>query len=236
MNADPKSTAAREAFETFLQLGAHGRDWAAWSKLFTDDALYIEHCMGVFEGPAGIENYLRTSTEAVAGMTFSPEWHIVDGDKVAFWIWNHLPTPPGIDPAVTEYCFPNLTLLTHAGGQMWSCEEDFYEAAWTRVVFDWFKAGGSSALDPQPWLVPHQPSHPSPPEPAPERHLVAAAMAANAPEGSTLRYDVVEGSVGVGVFDTPERAYAVVVHVDQDGAVLLAQVVCNSDETTNKAL
>ena len=44
MNADPKSTAAREAFETFLQLGAHGRDWAAWSKLFTDDALYIEHC------------------------------------------------------------------------------------------------------------------------------------------------------------------------------------------------
>ncbi len=61
-------------------------------------------------------------------------------------------------------------------------------------------------------------------------------MAAHAPEGASLRYDVVEGSVGVGVFDTPERAYAVVVHVDAEGTVRLAQVVCNSDETTNKAL
>jgi hypothetical protein len=104
------------------------------------------------------------------------------------------------------------------------------------VVFDWFKVGGSSALEPQPWLVPHQPSHPAPPEPAPARDAVSAAMAANAPDGSVLRYDVVEGSVGVGVFDTPERAYAVVVHVDADGAVQLAQVVCNSDETSNKAL
>jgi hypothetical protein len=44
---------------------------------------------------------------------------------------------------------------------------------------------------------------------------------------------VIEGAVGVGVFDTDERAYAVIVHVDVAGSIVFSQVVANPDETTN---
>lgn len=219
-----------EAFETFLGRGARGRDWPAWAALFTDDAIYTEHCMGQFHGAAGIDTWIRSAMEPVACMTFSVEWAVVEGDFVAFWIWNHLPAPGGSD---TEFCFPNLSVLTHAGDGKWSAEEDFYEPAWTSCVIDWFVAGGSAAMTPNPLLVPRAASHPQPPAVGPERSIAAAALANLAPAGSSQRHEVITGAVAVGVFDTDERAYAVIAHVDETGAIVFTQTITNPTETTN---
>ena len=230
------TAATRDAFETFLDLGARGRDWPAWAALFTEDAVYTEHCLGQFHGSAAIETWIQSAMEPVACMTFSVEWCIIEADRVAFWIWNHLPAPDGRGDA--EYCFPNLTILTHTGGAMWSAEEDFYEPAWTACVIDWFRAGGSASLPADPTLLPMNKSHPLPSggsdvSAGPPRSAVSAALATLAPVGSTLRHDVVEGAAGVGVFDTDERSYAVIAHLDADGSVAFSQLIANPAETTN---
>ncbi len=225
------TAATREGFETFLDRGARGRDWPAWAALFTDDAVYTEHCLGQFHGSAAIETWILSAMEPVACMTFSVEWCIIESDRVAFWIWNHLPAPDG--RGETEYCFPNLTILSHAGVGMWSAEEDFYEPTWTACVIDWFRAGGSASMPADTTLLPLTKSHPTPPSTGPGRFAVAGALATLAPVGSTLRHDVVEGAVGIGVFDTNERSYAVIVHLDASGSVVFSEVVANPEETTN---
>lgn len=231
MSGPTSTTTTAVAFETFLDRGARGRDWPAWAALFAHDAVYTEHCMGQFHGAKGIQEWIVAAMEPVACMTFSVEWSIVEGDLVAFWIWNHLPA--AADGATAEFCFPNLSILTHAGNAMWSAEEDFYEPAWTACVTDWFVAGGTASTPPDPTLQPRTPSHPSPPTHGPDRAVVAEALKALSPPGSTLRHDVIDGPVGVGVFDTDERAYAVVAHVGATGSVVFSQVIANPTETTN---
>jgi hypothetical protein len=226
----PHAAETREAFEQFLDHGARGRDWPAWAGLFTDDAVYTEHCMGQFRGADSIAAWIRSAMEPVACMTFSVEWCVVEGDMLAFWIWNHLPAPAG---SGDEFCFPNLSVLTYAGDGLWSAEEDFYEPAWTACVIDWFEQGGASTMNPDLSLVPRTPSHPAAPREGAARSQVSAALRVAAPPESVLRHEVVESAVGVGVFDTPERAYAVVVHVDDAGTVVYSDVITNPTETTN---
>ncbi len=222
-----------EAFETFLDRGARGRDWPAWAALFTDDAIYTEHCMGRFHGSAGIDTWIRSAMEPVACMTFSVEWAVVEDDFVAFWIWNHLPAP---EKSTAEFCFPNLSILTRAGDAMWSAEEDFYEPAWTSCVIDWFVAGGNAAMAPDPSLLPRAASHPAAPAAQPTRDVASTTLATLTPAGSVLRHEVIEGSVAVGVFDTDERAYAVIAHIDATGSVTFTQTITNPTETTNPCI
>lgn len=231
MNTDDRSAATREAFETFLDRGARGRDWSAWSALFTDDAVYTEHCMGQFHGSAGVAEWIEAAMEPVACMTFSIEWAITEGDLMAFWIWNHLPTPPA--GTVDEYCFPNLSILSHAGNGQWAAQEDLYEPAWTACVVDWFRAGGSPTMAPDPTLRPIQPSYPPLPPDGPPRDVVSAALASLSPTSSPARLEVIEGGAGVAVFDAPERAYGVTCHVHTDGRIAFSDVVSNPGERAN---
>jgi hypothetical protein len=235
MNLDPVSNATRAAFEgEFLRWGAHGRNWPRWSQLFTDDAVYTEHVMGRFVGPAGIEAFLAEGMKPVAPMTFSLEWHTVEGNRLAFWIWNHLPAPEGSEG---EFCFPNMSIIEHDGNGKWTMEEDLYDPSWAGdAVMAWYTAGGSPAMSPDPSLRPRTPSHPKPPAVGPDRATVAQVLAQHAPEGTTLRLDVIDGAVGVGVFDSAERAYGVVVHVDFDGTVTFSAVFTNPAETINPCL
>ena len=239
MNVDPISNATRAAFEgEFLRRGARGRDWPAWSQLFTDEAVYTEHVMGQFTGPAGIAGFLAEAMQPVAPMTFSLEWHIIEGNRLSFWIWNHLPAPHGIpEGSRDEFCFPNLSFIEHDGAGMWTMEEDLYDPSWAGdTVMAWYTAGGSPRMDVNPALRPRTPSHPKAPPVGPAREVVADALRAHAPQGSVLRYDVVDGAVGSAVFDTAERAWAVIVHVDFDGTVTFSHVFTNPAETTNPCL
>ena len=110
------------AWEEFLRLGARGRDWPAWAALFTDDATYVEHCIGRFHGAAGVLAFILEAMKPVAPMTFSLDWAILQPPYVAFDIWNHLPDPGDGQ----RYSFSNLTLLEYAGNGRWKLEEDFY--------------------------------------------------------------------------------------------------------------
>ncbi len=142
-----------EAFEEFQRLGARGRDWPAWSALFTDDATYIEHCMGRFRGADGVKAFIVEAMKPVAPMTFSVDWAILQPPYVAFNIWNHMPDPNG---SGLRYSFSNLSLLIYAGHGKWSWEEDFYapnDSADT--VIEWYKAGGRPDMPADPKIV-HQ--------------------------------------------------------------------------------
>jgi hypothetical protein len=224
----PDRDAVAAAFAEFLRRGAHGRDWPAWSSLFTDDAVYTEHCLGQFHGAEGIRAWILAAMEPVACMTFSVEWSIIDGPYVAFWIWNHVPDPTG---GGRQYAFPNLSILTLADDGRWSAEEDLYDPAWSETaIIDWYRAGGTPQMDPDPSLVPHASSHPAPPTTAAERDVVARALAAATPPGAAARITVIDGSVGVAVCDTDERTVGVIVHVDGAGTTTFSDTVTNPRE------
>lgn len=153
------------AFAEFVRRGVGERDWPAWAALFSDDALYVEHNLGTFEGRPAIARWIDEAMAPFPAMTFTIDWHVIEGDRVAFYIWNHLPDPAGGD---TRYSFPNVSLIDYAGDGRWSREEDFYNPADAdRVVGDWFRAGGSRATPPDHSL-PAIPDHT--PEPHPEPH------------------------------------------------------------------
>ena len=133
-----------EAWEEFQRLGARGRDWAGWSALFTDDATYIEHCLGEFHGAAAIHEWILGAMEPVAPMTFSVDWAILQPPYLAFNIWNHMPDPAG---SGARYSFSNLTLLEYAGNGKWSWEEDFYAPDGAgKTVMAWYVAGGKPTM------------------------------------------------------------------------------------------
>ena len=48
-----------------------------------------------------------------------------------------------------------------------------------------------------------------------------------------MRHDIIGESIGVGVFDTNERAYAVIVHVDAAGTTVFSDIVTNPTEMAN---
>ncbi len=132
------------AFAEFQRLGAQNLDWPAWAALFTDDATYIEHCLGKFHGANAIRDWLVKQMEPVAPMTFSLDWQIVDPPYVAFNIWNHMPDPAGTG---TMYSFSNLSLMIYAGNGKWRWEEDFYSPANSAdTVMAWYGAGGRPTM------------------------------------------------------------------------------------------
>ncbi len=153
------TTAEMEAaWEEFQRLGARGRDWPAWAALFTDDALYIEHCIGRFHGAAGVLAFILDAMKPVAPMTFSVDWAIIEPPYLAFDIWNHM---PGLGDG-TRYSFSNLTLLEFAGGGKWKLEEDFYSPRDSgRTVMKWFTNGGTPDMAADPSIV-HESLAPSP--------------------------------------------------------------------------
>ncbi|CAB4862919.1 unannotated protein [freshwater metagenome] len=139
------------AWEQFQRLGARGRDWAGWSALFTDDATYIEHCLGRFHGAAGIHEWILGAMEPVAPMTFSVDWAILQPPYLAFNIWNHMPDPAG---GGARYSFSNLSLLIYAGNGKWSWEEDFYAPdSAGKTVMAWYVAGGKPTMAADPSIT-----------------------------------------------------------------------------------
>jgi predicted SnoaL-like aldol condensation-catalyzing enzyme len=128
------------AFLEFRRRGAVNHDWEAWASLFTDDATYIEHALGRFRGRQEILDWIVPTMAHFPSMSFWIDWWMIDGNRVFFYIWNHLPDPVGRG---AWYSFPNGSIIEYAGGGKWSYEEDFYNPADShRVVRQWIEAGG----------------------------------------------------------------------------------------------
>jgi hypothetical protein len=112
-----------DAFRHYFLTGPVHEDWAAWSKLFTEDAVYSDHFYGVFTGPAEIQRFLE-GTMSFAPYVYSPlVWYNIDGSQIVYKVLNRADSPvPGEEPID----FPSLQVIRYAGDGKWSSEDDWW--------------------------------------------------------------------------------------------------------------
>jgi SnoaL-like domain len=123
MNSNYSRAEVEEAFRHYFLTGPVGEDWVAWSRLFTDDAVYYDHFYGRFRGPAEIQKFLE-ATMGFAPQVYSPlDWYNLDGDRIVYKVWNRADNP---DPAGPPAQFPSLQIIQYAGDGKWSSEEDWW--------------------------------------------------------------------------------------------------------------
>lgn len=117
-------------------------DWAPFADLFTENAVYIEHLFGRFEGREAIRSWITKTMSRFPGsvMTgFPVEWYVIDEDRgwVVCQIWNEMPDPGDGN----RYRAYNLTVLKYAGDGLWSSEEDVYNpASFETMITEWTRA------------------------------------------------------------------------------------------------
>ena len=164
-----------EAWAEFQRRGVQTQDWAGWADLFTDDALYEEHNLGVFHGRDEIKSFIVDTMKDYPEMTLWIEWSVIDGNRIGFYIWNNLPDPTGTGQ---RFGFPNTTLLEYAGDGKFSFEGDYYNPVDAERVFrSWLEAGGKRTTPQDPSLRGIDNWNPEPPSPAHPRSEVDAEFA-----------------------------------------------------------
>ena len=130
-----------EAYQERGRLAGATGDWNAWADQFTDDAVYVEHHFGRFEGQAAIREWITTTMAEFPNnqfVLFPIEWAIFDEERgwIVCEIQNRL-SDPG-DGSVFQAA--NLTRLVYAGDGRWSYEEDAYNPqAMADVVEAWMR-------------------------------------------------------------------------------------------------
>jgi ketosteroid isomerase-like protein len=122
-----------QAFAAYRERAAEaGRtgDWATWADQFTEDAVYVEHHYGRFEGRAAIRDWIVGCMSEFPGSAmpeFPVGWYVIDEERgwVVCQVFNRM-VDPG-DGSIHE--MDNLTVLHYAGDGQWSYEEDVYNPA-----------------------------------------------------------------------------------------------------------
>ena len=109
--------------------GASG-DWSSWADQFTEDAHYVEHAYGTFEGREAIRRWITATMGVFPGSrmpTFPISWHVVDEERgwVVCEVFNRMEDPG--DGSVHQAA--NITILHYAGDGLWASEEDVYNPA-----------------------------------------------------------------------------------------------------------
>lgn len=117
-------------FDTYVARGVEaGRsgDWSPWADQFTDDAVYVEHLFGRFEGREAIRSWITSTMSEFPNNQFTSfpiEWALFDEDRgwIVCEVQNRL-NDPGDG---TVFQASNFTRLVYAGDGQWSYEEDVY--------------------------------------------------------------------------------------------------------------
>lgn len=127
--------------ETAARCAAAG-EWREWADLFTEDARYLEHTFGEFNGREEIYAWI-SSTMAEwpnrAMTSFPHDWCVCDEER-GWWICQieNRFRDPG-DGSVHQA--HNLTVLHYAGDMQFSYEEDAYNPMnFAPVVSGWLEA------------------------------------------------------------------------------------------------
>ena len=128
-------------FQQYVARGA-ANDWSAWADQFTEDALYVEHAMGIFHGREEIRKWIVETMASVSGMSFPYDWYMIEGNRVVMYCWNIFNPLPGMNG---EYKFAVATILEYAGNGLWSLEEDIYNEKETEEVLARFIADATAA-------------------------------------------------------------------------------------------
>jgi hypothetical protein len=114
-------------------------DWDGYADLFTPGAVYVEHAMGTFRGREEIRAWsVRTMTtypgRVMTGFPLS--WQVVDVDAARLVCEVRNPMPDPGDGTILEE--PNITIMTYAGGGLFSREEDVYNPLrFHTMAMDW---------------------------------------------------------------------------------------------------
>ncbi|MBV8302898.1 MAG: nuclear transport factor 2 family protein [Acidimicrobiia bacterium] len=112
-----------EAFRHYWRTGAAGEDWEAWADLFTDDAVYVEHVLGSMIGCAQIKRWITQIRAAYPELYTVYEWHMIDGDRVVFYMQSRRDNPEPGKPPIDS---PGVSIIHYAGDGKWDFEEDFW--------------------------------------------------------------------------------------------------------------
>jgi ketosteroid isomerase-like protein len=112
-----------QAFRTYFMIGPVEEDWEAWSRLFTDDAVYFGDFWGTFRGPAEIQLFLEGTMSAGAHVYSVLTWYRVADDRVIYEVLNRADHPTEGGAPID---FPSLTVITYAGDGRWSSEHDWW--------------------------------------------------------------------------------------------------------------
>jgi hypothetical protein len=100
-------------------------DWSRYADEFTEDASYVEHTYGKFQGREAIREWIVSTMNTFPGseMPYYPTtWHAIDEEKG--WVFSEVLNrmkDPG-DGSIHEA--PCITILKYAGKGLWSYEED----------------------------------------------------------------------------------------------------------------
>jgi uncharacterized protein (TIGR02246 family) len=116
-------------------------DWAAYCDLFTEDAVYVEHELGTFEGREAIRAWLVPVMAPLVGWQYPIHWHLVGDDKVVTYWENVMPSPAGDD---RRHSFFGISVLTYGGEGKWCRQEDVYNGKEMEAAMGtWLQAGGT---------------------------------------------------------------------------------------------
>jgi ketosteroid isomerase-like protein len=114
-------------------------DWARFADLFTEDATYVEHAYGRFNGREEIRAWITRTMGDFPGSAmphFPITWYVVDEarGRIVCEVLNEMPDPGDGQ----QHGASNITILTYAGEGRWSCEEDVYNpATFLRATKKW---------------------------------------------------------------------------------------------------
>lgn len=113
--------AALDRYFELAKVGTETGNWNPWADLFTEDAIYVEHSMGVMRGREEIRRWVMTATGGQPMSTIvAPDWYVIDNDLVVVYTLNQRPAPDGGDP----YQFIGISPFCYAGDGLWCYEED----------------------------------------------------------------------------------------------------------------
>jgi ketosteroid isomerase-like protein len=138
--AEIEETFAR--YQDVAAKAAVSGDWGDWAEMFTEDATYIEHHFGNFNGRAAIREWIEKTmaTPPNNEMTSFPiEWYVIDEEKG--WVVCCVQNRMADIGDGTVHQAANWTLLKYAGSGKWSYEEDLYNPTeFGEMIRDWAKA------------------------------------------------------------------------------------------------
>ena len=129
-------------YQRVAATAAASGDWRPWADLFTEDATYIEHLYGRYQGREAIYDWISSTmgTPPASDMTSFPiEWYVIDEERgwVVCSVLNRMRDLG--DGNVHEQA--NWTLLKYAGEDRWSYEEDLYNPEeFASMIKGWMRA------------------------------------------------------------------------------------------------